>query len=74
MRSLAGKTTTKERAMSEKIEEQTIVAELAPAQHVRDDGRIVHTDISGAVLKDENGDVEEIIFFVSPSYLRERAE
>ena len=57
--------------MSKKIEEYTTVVELGPGQHVREDGRIVHTDMSGSVLKNENGDPEEIVFFASPSFLRE---
>lgn len=56
--------------MSKRIEEHAIVVELGPGQYVRDDGRIVHTDMSGSVLKDENGDVEEIVCFISPSFGR----
>lgn len=52
----------------------TLVVELGPGQHVRNDGRIVHTDMSGSVLKDENGDPDEIVSFVSPGYVRELAE
>jgi hypothetical protein len=57
-----------------KIEKQTIVVELGPGQHVREDGRIVHTDMSGSVLEDENGDVEDIVFFFSPSLMRKLVE
>jgi hypothetical protein len=71
--SIEGKARTKERRMS-KIEKHTIVVELGPGQHVREDDRIVHTDMSGSVLKHEDGDVEEVIFFVSPRYMRELAE
>lgn len=55
---------------TEKVEEIEVVPELGPGQHVRADGRIVHTDISGAVLKDENGDVEDIVCFISPGWMR----
>ena len=30
--------------------------------------------MSGSWLQDENGEVEDVIFFVSPRYLRELAE
>ncbi len=56
------------------LTEQVGVVELGPGQHIRDDGRIVHTDKSGSVLKDEDGEVEDVVFFVSPRYLRELSE
>lgn len=77
MRPYEGKTTTRERAMSkktEKVEQIEIVVELGPGQHVRDDGRIVHTDMSGSFLLDEDGEVEDVVFFASPRYLRELTE
>ena len=47
-------------------EQIEIVVELVPARGIRQDGRISHSDASGSFLLDEDGDVEEVIFFVSP--------
>jgi hypothetical protein len=69
-----GQDVTKERSMSEKIEKQTIVVELGPGQHIREDGRIVHTDMSGSVLKTEDGDVKDIVCFISPGWMRKLAD
>ena len=59
---------------TEKVEEIEIVVELGRGQSVRKDGRIVHSDASGSFLRDEDGDVEDVVFFVSPRYMRELTE
>jgi hypothetical protein len=53
----------------EKVE---IITEVAPSKtgtyHREDEhGRVVHGDASGEWTLDENGDVDDIVFFLSPS-------
>ena len=56
----------------EKIE---IIAEVPPSEHgsyQRQDehGRVVHGDASGEWTLDEDGEVDDIVFFVSPGAMR----
>ena len=61
---------TKQRPRDDR-EQIDIVVELPPSakgtcQYEREDGTIVHGDASGEWTLDENGDVEDIVFFASP--------
>ena len=52
-----------------------IVFELPPSpqgtyQRTRDDGAVVHGDASGEWTLDEEGEVDDIVFFASPAWLR----
>ena len=38
-------------------------------KYEREDDRVVHGDASGEWALDENGEVEDIVFFVSPLHL-----
>jgi hypothetical protein len=62
--------------MSKKIEKHTIVAELAPTRHgsyqrTDERGRDVRGDASGEWALDADGEVEDLIWFASPSFPRE---
>jgi hypothetical protein len=51
-----------------------IVFEVPPSpegtyRHEREDGTVVHGDASGAWTLDDDGEVEDIIFFMSPLHL-----
>ena len=53
-----------------------VVFELPPSpegsyRHERVDGTTVHGDASGEYTLDEDGDVDDIVFFVSPGWLRD---
>ena len=53
-----------------------IVFELPPSpegadRHERADGTTVHGDASGEWTLDEDGEVDDIVFFVSPSWVRD---
>jgi hypothetical protein len=61
-----------ERPEVEKVE---IFVELAPSprgtsQYTREDDTVVHGDASGEWTLDEDGEVEDIVFFMSPRYVR----
>ena len=61
-----------ERTEVEKVE---IFVELPPSprgtsQYTREDGTVVHGDASGEWTLDEHGEVEDIVFFMSPGYVR----
>jgi hypothetical protein len=65
-----------ERPEAEKIE---IVFELPPSpqgtsQYKREDGTVVHGDASGEWTLDDDGEVEDIVFFISPSWGRSRTD
>jgi hypothetical protein len=56
-----------------------IVFELPPSptgeyRYERDDGRAVHGDASGEWTLDEDGDVDDIVLFISPGWMRRHAE
>jgi len=56
-----------------------IIFEVPPSlggayQRERDDGTIVHGDASGEWMLDEEGDVDDIVFFASPLWLRRNRE
>ena len=58
----------------ERVERFEILYELPPSaqgtyEYEREDGTTVHSDASGEWTLDENGDVEDIVFFMSPLYL-----
>ena len=51
-----------------------IVFELPPSpkgtyEYKQNDGRTVYGDASGEWTLDEDGEIDDIVFFVSPSYL-----
>ena len=53
-----------------------IVVELPPTpqgtyQHQRADGATVHGDASGEWTLDDDGEVNDIVFFASPGWLRD---
>ena len=52
-----------------------VVGLPAPAhgsyRYEREDGAIVHGDASGEWTLDENGDVDDIVFFASPRSMRD---
>ena len=57
------------------VEEVEIFFELSPSpqgtSRVRaEDGTVVHGDASGEWTLDEHGEVEDIVFFISPGYVR----
>ena len=59
----------------ERVEKVEIVFELPPSpqgtyQYEREDGEKVHGDASGEWTLDEDGEVEDIVFFASPSWMR----
>ena len=56
----------------ELVERFEIVYELPPSAHgtyQREDGTTVHGDASGEWTLDENGDLEDIVFFPSPRWM-----
>ena len=55
----------------ERVERFDIVVELPPSakgtyEYEREDGTIVHDDASGEWTLNDNGDLEDIVFFASP--------
>jgi hypothetical protein len=78
MRPHWGKTNTGDEQMSkedqldgEQPQRIEILFELPPSpqgtyQYEREDGTVVHGDASGEWALDENGEVEDIVFFASP--------
>ena len=74
MRPQWGKANTKEKQMSEKGK-HLIVSERPPSeygiyQYTEADGSAVYSNPSGAVRVGENGEVVDILFFISPNFLR----
>jgi hypothetical protein len=58
----------------ERVERCEIVYELPPSpqgtyEYEREDGTTVQCDASGEWTLDENGDVEDIVFFASPRWM-----
>jgi hypothetical protein len=56
-----------------------IVFELPPSPHganhyEREGGTIVHGDAGGEWTLGEDGEIDDIVFFVSPGWMRGRAE
>jgi hypothetical protein len=56
-----------------------IVFELPPSpersyRYEREDGTNVHGDASGEWTRAEGGEVDDIVFFVSPGWMRRHAE
>ena len=54
-----------------------IMFELPPSpkgtyEYEREDGKTVHGDASGESTLDENGNVDEIVFLMSPGWHREK--
>jgi hypothetical protein len=43
-------------------------SKLRSSSYVREDGATVHGDASGEWTLDEDGDIEDIVFFVSPRW------
>ena len=63
----------------ERVQRVEIVYELPPSaqgtyEYERKDGTIVQGDASGEWILDENGEVEDIVFFASPRSMGLRAE
>ena len=58
----------------EKVEIIGEVTRSKPGSYERQDehGRVVHGDASGEWTLDENGDMDDIVFFVSPGAMRRR--
>ncbi len=59
------------RPEGDRVERFEIVYELPPSQrgtyeYEREDGTTVQGDASGEWMLDENGDLEDIVFFASP--------
>ncbi len=59
----------------ERVEKAEIVFELPPSpqgtyEYEREDGAKVHGDASGEWMLDEDGEVEDIVFFASPGWMR----
>jgi hypothetical protein len=57
----------------ERIEQFEVVYQLPPSaqgayRYEREDGAVVHGDASGEWMLDESGEVEDIVFFVSPRW------
>ena len=55
------------------------VFEVPPSPHgayryKREDGKTVHGDASGEWTLDADGEIEDIVFFVSPGWMRRHAE
>lgn len=51
-----------------------IVFEIPPSpegtnRYEREDGTVIHSDASGEWTLDENGELEDIVFFMSPLHL-----
>jgi hypothetical protein len=64
-----------ETPQGEKPEVIDITFELPPSprgeyQRERHDGTIVHGDASGEWMPNEDGDVDDIVFFASPLWIR----
>ena len=60
--------------MSEK-EKIEIITGAVPSEHgiyqrTDEHGRVIHGDASGEWTLDENGDFEDIVFFLSPGAMR----
>jgi hypothetical protein len=58
----------------ERVEKVEIFFELPPSaagtyRYERSDGTVIHGDASGEWTLDENGDVEDIVFFASPRWM-----
>jgi hypothetical protein len=56
------------------VAEVEIVLELPPSpqgthEYEREDGAKVHGDASGEWMLDEDGEVEDIVFFASPGWI-----
>jgi hypothetical protein len=65
----------KRRLLMSEREKSEIVGEVPPSKHgtyQREDehGRTVHGDASGEWTLDENGDMDDIVFFLSPGTAR----
>ena len=57
------------------VETIEIFVELPPSpqgtyEYEQADGTVVHGDASGEWTLDEDGEVEDIVFFMSPGYVR----
>jgi hypothetical protein len=68
---------TNGRPADEQPQRIDIVYELLPSprgtyEYEREDGTIVHGDASGEWTLDENGELEDIVFFMSPLHLMKR--
>jgi hypothetical protein len=72
-----GSMSTNGRPADEQPQRIDIVYELLPSprgtyEYEREDGTIVHGDASGEWTLDENGELEDIVFFMSPLHLMKR--
>jgi hypothetical protein len=70
---------SQEPRQGEKPEVIDLIFERPPSprgayQRERDDGTIVHGDASGEWMLDEEGEVDDIVFFASPLWLRRSRE
>jgi hypothetical protein len=70
---------SQEPPQGERPEAIDITFELPPSprgayQRERDDGTIVHGDASGEWTLDEGGEVDDIVFFASPLWVRRSRE
>jgi hypothetical protein len=63
------------RQRGERVQRAEIIFALPPSpqgthSYERQDGTVVHGDVSGEWTLDETGEIEDIVFFASPRWLR----